>query len=140
MIELVVGEKGTGKTKILLAKANDDIKDTGGNIVYLDINNKHMYELSHRIRLLNVQEYNIRTSDMFLGFIYGIASQDYDIDKMFLDNFTSISCVENIADAELIINELSKISEKFEIDFIISLSAKKDELPDALQKLITSSL
>ncbi|MBR1599054.1 MAG: twitching motility protein PilT [Lachnospiraceae bacterium] len=140
MIELIVGEKGTGKTKILLAKANDDVKDTGGNLVYLDINNKHMYELSHRIRLLNVQEFNIHSSDMFLGFIYGIASQDYDIDKMFLDNFTSISCADNIADVEKLINELSKISEKFEIDFIISLSAKKDELPESLSKLVTSAL
>ena len=140
MIELVVGEKGTGKTKILIAKANDDIKDTGGNIVYLDINNKHMYELSHRIRLLNVQEFNIHSSDMFLGFIYGIASQDYDIDKMFLDNFMSIACLDTISDAEVIINELSKISEKFEINFIISISAKNDELPEGLQKLVTSSL
>ncbi len=136
MIELVVGEKGTGKTKILIAKANDEIKETGGNIVYLDINNKHIYELSHTIRLLNVQEYNIHSSDMFLGFLYGIASQDYDIDKMFLDNFMSIACIDNISEAEEIINEISRISEKFDINFIISIS----ELPESLQKLVTSSL
>ena len=140
MIELVVGEKGTGKTKILIAKANDEIKETGGNIVYLDINNKHIYELSHTIRLLNVQEYNIHSSDMFLGFLYGIASQDYDIDKMFLDNFMSIACIDNISEAEEIINEISRISEKFDINFIISISVKNDELPESLQKLVTSSL
>ena len=140
MIELIVGEKGTGKTKILLAKANDDAKVTGGNTVYLDINNKHMYELSHRIRLLNVHEYNIVSSDMFLGFIYGIVSQDYDLDKMFLDNFLSLACIDNLNDAEAIINELSKISEKHEINFIISLTADKDSIPDSLKELVTVSL
>lgn len=140
MVELIVGEKGTGKTKILMAKANDDVKVTGGNTVYLDINNKHMYELSHRIRLLNVQEYNIHSSDMFLGFIYGIISQDYDLDKMFLDNFMSIACINNVDEAEKLITEISKISEKSDIDFIISLTANKDTLPDSLKDLVTVAL
>ena len=140
MVELIVGEKGTGKTKILMAKANDDVKVTGGNTVYLDINNKHMYELSHRIRLLNVQEYNIHSSDMFLGFIYGIISQDYDLDKMFLDNFMSIACINNVDEAEKLITEISKISEKSDIDFIISLTANKDTLSDSLKDLVTVAL
>ena len=140
MIELIVGEKGTGKTKVLMAKANDDVKLTGGNTVYLDINNKHMYELSHRIRLLNVQEYNIHSSDMFLGFIYGVISQDYDLDKMFLDNFKSISCIDSIDEAEKLITELAKISEKYEIDIVISLTAAKDSLPDSLKEFVTVSL
>lgn len=140
MIELIVGAKGTGKTKILMAKANDDIKVTGGNTVYLDINNKHMYELSHRIRLLNVQDYNINSADMFLGFIYGIISQDYDIDKMFLDNFTSIAYIDNIESAENLIKELAKISEKYEIDFVISLTADNDSLSDYLKEFVTVSL
>jgi hypothetical protein len=140
MVELIVGDKGTGKTKILMAKANDDIKVTGGNTVYLDINNKHMYELSHRIRLLNVQEYNIHSRDMFLGFIYGVISQDYDLDKMFLDNFMSIACLNNVEEAEELINELIKISEKSEIDFIISLTAKKDDLSDSIKELVTVAL
>lgn len=140
MIELIVGEKGTGKTKILMAKANDDIKVTGGNTVYLDINNKHMYELSHRIRLLNVQEYNIHSSDRFIGFIYGVISQDYDLDKMFLDNFMSIACIDTIDEAETIIKELAQISEKAEIDFVISLTVKKDDLPDSLKEYVTVAL
>ena len=139
MIELVVGEKGTDKTKLLIAKANNEIKDTGGKFLYLDTSNKHIYELSHGIRLLNVHEYNIHSSDMFLGFIYGIASQDYDIDKIFLDNFLSISCIDNMSYVETILNELSMISEKFEIDFIISISAKIDEFPE-LQKYVTCTL
>lgn len=140
MIELIVGEKGKGKTKMLMGKANNDIKVTGGNIVYLDRNNKHMYELSNRVRLINVPDYNIHSADMFLGFIYGIASQDYDLDRMFLDNFMSISCIKTVAEVEDMIKKLSAISDKFEIDFVIGISMSKDDLTDYLKELVTISL
>ena len=140
MIELVVGEKGKGKTKILMGKANNDVKVTGGNIVYLDRNNKHMYELSNRVRLINVPDYNIRSADMFLGFVYGIASQDHDLDRMFLDNFMSISCTETVEETERMIKELSIISDKFEIDFVIGLSMGKDDLTQYLKELVVISL
>lgn len=140
MIELIVGEKGKGKTKMLMGKANNDIKVTGGNIVYLDRNNKHMYELSNRVRLINVPDYNIHSADMFLGFIYGIASQDYDLDRMFLDNFMSISCIKTVTEVEDMIKKLSLISDKFEIDFVIGISMSKDDLTDYLKELVTISL
>lgn len=140
MIELVAGEKGKGKTKMLMAKANNDIKVTGGNIVYLDINNKHMYELSNRVRLINVPEYNIHSADMFIGFIYGIVSQDHDLDCIFLDNFLAIASIDTVEAAERLIRELSIISERFELDFVIGISRKKEDLSDYLQKLVTIAL
>lgn len=140
MIELIAGEKGKGKTKMLMAKANNDIKVTGGNIVYLDQNNKHMYELSNRVRLINVPEYNIHSADMFIGFIYGIASQDNDLDRMFLDNFMSISCIESVEEAERIIKELTIISDKFELDFVIGISKSKETLSPYLQDMVTVAL
>lgn len=140
MIELITGEKGKGKTKMLMAKANNDIKVTGGNIVYLDINNKHMYELSNRVRLINVPEYNIHSSDMFLGFLYGIASQDHDLDRIFLDNFMAISFTSVVTEIEDMIRELSQISEKYEIDFVIGISKKKEDLSPYLQDLVSISL
>jgi len=140
MIELIAGEKGKGKTKMLMAKANNDIKVTGGNIVYLDMNNKHMYELSNRVRLINVPEYNVHSSDMFIGFIYGIVSQDHDLDRMFLDNFMSISCIESVEEADNLIKELAVISDKYEIDFIIGISKKKEDLNPYLQELVTIAL
>lgn len=140
MIELVAGEKGKGKTKMLMAKANNDIKITGGNIVYLDRNNKHMYELSNRVRLINVPEYNIHSADMFIGFIYGIASQDHDLDRMFLDNFMSIACIDTVEKADELIKKLSVISDKFEIDFVIGISRSKQDLSPYLQELVTVAL
>ena len=91
MIDIIAGAKGKGKTKILIQQVNDDIKLTKGTIVYLDKNNKHMYELSNQIRLIVVPEFNVTDTDMFLGFIAGIISQDHDLDKIYLVSKTTLT-------------------------------------------------
>ena len=82
MVQIIAGRKGKGKTKHLLDMANNGIKAATGSIVYLDKSSKHMYELNNRIRLINVNEYPVSTSQGFIGFICGIISQDHDIDKV----------------------------------------------------------
>ena len=99
-----------------------------------------MYELSNRVRLINVTEYNIHSADMFLGFIYGVASQDHDLDKMFLDNFMSIACINTVEEADKLIKELSVISDKFEIEFMLGISKQKSDLTKDLQDLVTIAL
>ena len=69
MVQLIIGNKGKGKTKVLLDKANSEIKDIAGNVVYLDKSTEHMFELNNRIRLIDVYEYGISTSDPFVGFV-----------------------------------------------------------------------
>ena len=139
MIEIIAGVKGKGKTKILLEKVNADIKATEGTLVYLDKNNKHMYELSNRVRLIEVPEYGIESSDMFVGFIAGIASQDHDLDKVYLDSFLTIAKVGE-DEVESTIAKLQKISDKFGVDFVISASMDKDQMPEAVQGLVSVAL
>ena len=139
MIEIIAGVKGKGKTKILLEKVNADIKSTEGTLVYLDKNNKHMYELSNRVRLIEVPEYGIESSDMFVGFIAGIASQDHDLDKVYLDSFLTIAKVGE-GELEGTIAKLQKISDKFGVDFVISASMDKDQMPEAVQGLVSVAL
>ena len=138
MIDIIAGLKGHGKTKVLIQKANDDIKLTKGTIVYLDKTNKHMYELSNQIRLIVVPEYNITDTDMFIGFIAGIVSQDHDLDKIYLDSFLTIAFIEdNMAYA---IQKLEELAKKFEVSFVISASAEKDSLPESVQQYVSVSL
>ena len=139
MIEIISGVKGKGKTKILIQKVNEDIKQTSGSIVYLDKNNKHMYELSNRIRLIEVPEYNIDNADMFTGFIAGIVSQDHDLDKVYLDSFLTIAKIDD-SNFERIVNTLKAMSEKFHVDFIISASMDEKDLPDSVKELVSVSL
>ena len=138
MVEIIAGEKGRGKTKFLLDKVNTSVQTATGNIVYLDKSQKHMHELSNKVRLINVADYPIANCDEFLGFICGIVSQDYDLQEMYLDSFLTIT---NIADDELThaIEKLDIISEKYNVLFVLSISKNEADLPEcAKAKLIVS--
>lgn len=139
MVQLIVGRKGKGKTKQLLDKVNSSVLETSGNIVYLDKSGKHMYELNNKVRLIDVSEYMITNSDEFLGFVSGILSQDRDLEQMYLDSFLKVACLEG-KDMVPIIEKLSKYSEQFKVDFILSVSLDEAELPEALKSMIIVSL
>lgn len=139
MVQLIVGKKGKGKTKVLLDKVNGAIKTANGNIVYLDKSSKHMYELNNKVRLIDVSGYPIKNSDQFLGFISGVVSQDHDLEAMYLDGFLKIAALEG-ADITDTIKQLEHISDLFHIDFVISLSMDEDELSEELKKNIITSL
>ena len=63
MVELIVGKKGKGKTKVLLDKVNGAVKDASGSIVYLDKSTKHMYELNNKVRLIDVSGFPVKNAD-----------------------------------------------------------------------------
>lgn len=139
MIEFITGEKGKGKTKILIRKANESVLLSSGSIAFLDKNNKHMYELSNRIRMINVPEFRIENFDMFCGFLYGIASQDHDLEQLYLDSFLTIAHVDpsRLEDA---FTFLQVFSETQKIDIVVSISMNADSLPISMQEFVTTSL
>ena len=139
MVQLIVGKKGKGKTKQLLDKVNGAIKAAEGNIVYLDKSSKHMYELNNQIRLINVQEYPIDTSDGFIGFICGIICQDHDLEQMYLDSFLKLACLEG-ADIEETYKTLETISEKYHVKFVLSISMNAADLPECAKESVVVSL
>lgn len=139
MVQLIVGREGKGKTKQLLDKVNAEVKDVAGNVVYLDKGAKHMFELNNRIRLINVADYMIGSSDEFLGFICGIISQDHDLQQMYFDNFLKIACLKD-GNIEQIIEKLEKVGTKFNIDFVISVSLDESELPESIKSKVIVSL
>lgn len=139
MVDLIVGEKGKGKTKILLDKVNTEVKNITGNIVYFDRSSKHMYELNNKVRLIDVSEYFIDNSSEFIGFVTGVISQDSDLQQMYFDGFLPISKIE-LNELPLFVEKLEKISEKFGVDFIISVSRDKKDIPEILHSKISVAL
>lgn len=139
MVQLIVGNKGKGKTKQLLDRVNTEIKSADGNIAYLDKSTKHMFELNNKVRLINVSDYMIDNSDEFVGFISGIISQDHDLQQMYFDSFLKISCLEG-KDISNTIVKLEKMSKAFQVDFILSVSMDEHELPESVKKNIYISL
>ena len=139
MIQIISGEKGKGKTKILIEKANTEAKAAHGNIVYLDKSNKHMYELSNKIRLENVRDYFIENQSEFIGFICGILSGNHDLQTIYLDSFLKIAYI-NDNDFEIVFSKLEKISETFHVDLVLSVSMNADQLPESVKKNVIVSL
>lgn len=139
MVEIIAGAKGKGKTKYLLEKVNGALAQATGNIVYLDKNQKHMHELSNKIRLINVRDYPISNRDEFLGFICGIVSQDYDLQEMYLDSFLTIANLDDDQVANTI-DALEAISERFQVKFILSVSKNEADLPESAKTKVLISL
>ncbi|MCF0129714.1 MAG: twitching motility protein PilT [Pseudobutyrivibrio sp.] len=139
MVEIIAGEKGKGKTKHLLEKVNKDITIVSGDIVYVDKSSKHMYELDSKIRLINMCDYPISTTDEFVGFLCGILSQNNDIQEIFLDSFLTIGYVDTLEGLETVIDKLDSISAKFDVKLVLSVSKNKADLPtNASDKVIIS--
>ncbi len=113
MVQLIVGQKGKGKTKIILDMVNKEISNASGNIVYLDKGNDHMYELNNKVRLINVRDYGVSNADEFIGFVRGIISQDHDLEHIYLDGFLKIACLEGSERIEDIITRLDCISDTY---------------------------
>ena len=139
MVQLIVGKKGKGKTKQLLDKVNSEVKEISGSIVYLDKSTKHMYELNNKVRLIDVSRYMIENADEFLGFVCGIISQDHDLEQMYFDSFLKIAALED-KDISAVIEKLDRMSDFFQVDFVLSVSKDEAELPDSVKDKIIVSL
>ena len=139
MIQIIAGEKGKGKTKILLDKANAEVLTTTGTLAFIDKNNRHMYELNNKIRLINIKEYFVNDVKEFTGFIAGIVSQDNDLAKIYLDGFLSIAPMENNDIAEMI-EKLTTLSNAYNVDFIISISKNEEDLPENVKPHVIVAL
>lgn len=139
MVQIIAGEKGKGKTKRLLEMANAAVKESKGSIVYLDKSSKNMYELNNKIRLINVKEFSVHSSEGFIGFLCGIISQDHDLETMYLDSFLKLANLEG-ADITETIDELKQISERYHITFVLSVSMSASELPENAKADVIASL
>ena len=139
MVQLVVGQKGKGKTTEILSRANEEVKTASGNIVFIDRNSAHMYERNNRIRLIDISRYPLANSDEFVGFISGIISQDHDLQAVYLDGFMKCAHLEG-QDVTDTILKLDRVSTMFNINFVISVSLDKDELSEEIRDKVLISL
>lgn len=139
MVQLIVGKEGKGKTTHLLDKVNEEIKKVEGSIVYVDYNAKHMFELNNRIRLMNISDFDFDNCSEFVGFIYGIISQDHDMQQMYIDGIMKVAKLEK-KDITSIVKKMEKISNTFNFDFIVSISADVSDLDEEISKNIIVAL
>ena len=135
MIKLVVGKKGSGKTKTMLGMIADAVGTENGTVVFICNNDRHMLEVNYEVRLVNVSDADTETFRLFKSFIDGILSQNYDISHIFIDSLFKV--VPNDRDGlEDFISGLAKLSEDLKINLTVCISADKSELPNSICKYI----
>lgn len=136
MIQILAGEKGEGKTKRLLEMANAAGKVANGHVVFIDDDNRHMYDLHYDIRFVETSNFIMEDSNVLFGFICGILSQDSDIEKIYIDGLSNIIKKLEPKDLEDFIEKLEKTSAQATVDFIMILSHKVDTLPEKVRKYL----
>lgn len=140
MVKIIAGRTGKGKTKHMIEQANSAILQAHGNIVFLDRGSVPMYELNNRIRLINVREYPVKTTESFVGFLIGILSQDHDLEQIFIDNFIKIAALTSEEDITNTIETLNTIGNQFDTTITISLSKDADTLQEPLTSYVAMAL
>ena len=136
MVKIICGAKGKGKTKEMLSLAAQAVKDVDGSVVYIDKSDQHMYELNNQIRLIDISEYPVKSSDSFLGFVSGLLAGNHDIEMVFIDSLLKLSAL-TASEIATIIDKLDALSS--DVEFVVSISANKDDLPDSVQDKIVFS-
>ncbi len=136
MVKIICGAKGKGKTKEMLSLAAQAVKDVDGSVVYIDKSDQHMYELNNQIRLIDISEYPVKSSDSFLGFVSGLLAGNHDIEMVFIDSLLKLSAL-TASEIATIVDKLDALSS--DVEFVVSISANKDDLPDSVQDKIVFS-
>ena len=128
MVKLLLGGKGAGKTKEMIAFTNDKVEVKKGDIVFINKNDRLNFDLKYDIRLISMIEYTyIENIDGFIGFLYGIQSGNSDIESVYIDGILKYADI-NTENIHMFLERLNILSENSNIEFIVSLSAEKGEL------------
>lgn len=128
MVKLLVGHKGSGKTKQMIDLANSTVENSKGSVIFINKNHRLMYDLKYRIRVICMEDFeHITNCDEYIGFLYGIISSDHDIETVFIDSILKHADFK-ISDLPEFIERRKDISKNYGMEFVVSVSAEKEEM------------
>ena len=129
MVQIIAGNKGSGKTKRLINMTNDTANTADHSVVFLDKDNSYMYEIDRNVRFVNVNDYHVASAEMFLGFLGGMLASNYDIGYIFIDAFLKL-IRKDVSESEDFLKSLEELGQKHEVTFVLSVSADPEQLPE----------
>lgn len=133
MIEFVFGAKGSGKTKKMIDMANDELKLTDGNVLFINDRDRYRATVNRDIRFINTDDYNIKGSDEFYGFLCGVMASNYDITAIFLDNVLRIIDANGPESIKGLLDKLNSLDIAKHIKIVMSISADESTVPDFMK-------
>ena len=135
MIKLLIGEKGTGKTKAMLDSVQAALDRDHGSVVFINNNKRHVLDLNYKIRMVDTSEFSITNFEELYGLICGIISQNCDITDMFLDSITKIAD-GSMDDIAKFLDKLNAICEKFEVSLLVTASIKPEDASEGIKRYL----
>lgn len=133
LIQVIYGEKGTGKTKQIVDLANRTAQTAKGVVVYLDRSNNRIHDLARNIRLVDASHYGLNSQKDIVSFIKGMLAANFDIEKVFIDGITRLlDC--NVSELGVLYDGLEQTGKEFDVQFVITASSSKENLPPFIAK------
>lgn len=136
MVKLIMGVKGSGKTKQLIELINNAAKDEPGNVVCIEANRNMTYDIHYHIRLIDAQEFKLTSYDLYRGFISGLYAGNYDISHVFIDNLCKAIGRELDGETEEFLAWLDAFGEQNNIKFTVTISADQAQASEAVKKYL----
>ena len=133
MIKTICGLKGSGKTKRIIDEANQDVTTASGNVVFITDTKRYMFDLVHKIRFIDTKDYAISGEDELVSFIKGIVAGNSDTLYVFIDGAARITG-KSIEEMAGFYKELETMKGDFDLNFVVTVSAAENELPDFIKK------
>lgn len=134
MVRVIMGKKGSGKTKQMIDLVNTAIQNENGNVVCIERDRKLTYDIHYHIRLVEASEYDIQSYEFLKGMISGLYAGNYDITHIFVDSLCKIVNCESMNEAEVFLDWLNGFSEKHGIKFTVTISADVEQATDGIRK------
>lgn len=134
MLNVIIGEKGTGKTKKLIDRVHQAEEKTDGSVVLINKGDRHVFDVTHRVRLVNTDEFNVNTYNSLYGMVCGMISQNYDIKHIFIDSVTKIAEGDELL--EQFLDEVNAVTDKLGIEVVVVISMDEAAAPAGVKKYV----
>lgn len=135
MVRMIVGLKGTGKTKSLIDLANKSVETSPGHVVVLEKGNKLIFDVKHQVRLIDTDEYGVSGAEELYGLVCGVLAANFDFKDLYIDSSLKI-CKDDMAAFAGFVKRLDELTTKLEVNCVTTVSAAPDSIPADLEKYV----
>ena len=135
MLKLIVGVKGTGKTKTLISMVNEAVASSKGSVICIEKGDKLRFDIKYQARLIDTKEYFVDDAQSLFGFVAGIFASNHDVTDLFIDSALKI-CENDYEAFDKFLNEMNMLVEKLNINVVITSSLPVEEASETVKKFI----
>ena len=135
MIKLIIGKKGTGKTKTLIELVNTAAASSNGSVICIEKGAKLNFDITHKARLIDTDYFSINDATALYGFVAGIFASDHDITEIFIDSALKI-CQNDLPSFEKFVHEINNLSKTLNFNLVMTSSLPVEDCPESLKEFI----